>query len=204
MIGYLISIAAGYLLGSSNLSYYISRAKNVDLRSHGTGNLGASNATALLGWGAGAAVAIHDAGKALIAVILAGLLFPHLPCSGAAAGAASVIGHIFPFYLRFRGGKGFASYIGMTLGLNWKLGLAVLVLLVVVTLVTNYISLGTFTIITLVPIAHGFLSGSVPAALILLSASLVIAFKHRENITRLRNGTEIGVRSAARGDHRVT
>lgn len=202
-MGYLIAVAAGYLLGSSNLTYYISKAKNVDVRGKGTGNLGASNATILLGWWAGVAVAIHDAGKSLLAVLLARLVFPDLEYVGVAAGVASVLGHIFPFYLKFKGGKGFASFVGMTLALNWKLALAMLVLLVLITLVTDYLVLGTFSTIIIVPIAHGIMTASIPAASILLIATAVILYKHRENITRLRNGTEIGLHSAANGEHRV-
>ena len=74
-MGYLIVIVISYLLGCSNMAYYIARAKNVDLRSGGSGNAGASNATILLGWRAGVAVGLHDIGKAYLAVILAKLKY---------------------------------------------------------------------------------------------------------------------------------
>jgi len=200
---YLIAAVLGYLLGSSNMAYYIAKAKKADLTSAGSGNLGASNATILLGWKAGIAVGIHDIGKAALAVIAAQLLFPWVEHIGSVAGVACVLGHIFPFWLKFKGGKGFASYIGMTLALNWKLALCVLLAVVLVTLITDYIVCGTFTTIVAVPVYMGIAAHSVLPALILLVATAVIFYKHRENIPRMLNGTEIGLRSAIRGDNKL-
>ena len=201
-MGYVLAVLMGYLLGSSNLAYFISRRRKMDLTAGGSGNLGASNAVVLMGWKAGVAVAVHDAGKALLAVILARVLFPELLHVGAMAGVASVLGHIFPFYLKFRGGKGFASYVGMTIGLNWKLALIVLAVVVLVTVITDYIVVGTTTTIVAVPVSLGILHHSLMLPLILLIATAVILVKHRENYPRIWNGTEIGLRSAIRGDHR--
>lgn len=200
---YIVVILIGYLLGCSNLTYYIARAKGLNVRDKGTGNLGASNATILIGWGAGVAVAIHDIGKSVLAVLLVRQFFPDAPYLGAIAGVCSVLGHIFPFYLGFKGGKGFASYFGMTLALNWKYALILACLIIIITLITDYLVLGTFTTISLSPIVLGILSHSLILPLILLVGSAVILYKHRENITRLHNGTEIGLRSAAKGEHRV-
>lgn len=201
-MGYIIAAVMAYLLGCSNMAFYISKLKKVDLQDKGSRNLGASNATALMGWAAGVLVAVHDIGKAALAVLLAKLLFPELAHVGAVAGVASVLGHIFPFYLKFKGGKGFASFIGMTLGLNWKLALVVGVLIVVVTLITDYIVAGTVTTIVLVPIWEGIAAQSLVLALILCIATAVILYKHRENFVRILKGTEIGLRSVAKGEHR--
>ena len=203
-MGYVLMILIGYLLGSSNLAYFLSRLQKTDLTAGGSGNLGASNTVLLMGWKAGVAVAIHDAGKALLAVFLARLLFPALPHVGAVAGVASVLGHIFPFYLRFRGGKGFASYIGMTIALNWKLALIILAAVVLVTLITDYIVVGTTVTILAVPVSLGILTQSVALPLILLIATAVIIYKHRANYVRIWKRQEIGLTSAIRGDHRVT
>lgn len=200
---YLIALILGYALGSSNMAYYIAKAKKADLTAAGSGNLGASNATILLGWKAGVAVAVHDAGKALLAVLISQLLFPGVEHIGAVAGVASVLGHIFPFWLKFKGGKGTASFVGMTIALNWKLAICVLIALVVVTLITDYIVCGTFTTIVAVPVYVGIAARSVLPALILLVATAVIFYKHRENIPRMLNGTEIGLRSAIRGDNKL-
>lgn len=199
---YLIVIMLGYFLGSSHMAYYIAKWKHADLRSGGSRNLGASNVTVLLGWWAGLLTALHDVGKSLLAVLLAKALFPGLEHAGVAAGVASVLGHIFPFYLGFRGGKGFASYFGMTLALNWKLALILLVAIVLVTLITDYIVCGTVTTIVTVPIYLGITTGWIPA-LILCIATAVIFYKHRENFPRMLNGTELGLRSAIRGDNRI-
>lgn len=200
---YVIVILLSYILGSSNMAKYLAAIKKVDLTAGGSGNLGASNAVILMGWGAGVLTALHDIGKSALAVILARLVFPDAPYIGAAAGVAAVLGHIFPFWMKFKGGKGFASYLGMTLALNWKFAIAVLLLVVAVTLITDYIVAATTTTIVLVPIGLGLLTQSWILPLILLIASLVIAWKHRENYVRIYNGTEIGFRKAGRGDYRV-
>lgn len=201
-VGYFLVIIGAYLLGCSNMAYYIARMKKVDARAGGSGNLGASNAVVLLGWKAGVLTAVHDIGKASLAVLLAKWLFPELERAGAAAGVACVLGHIFPFYLKFRGGKGFASYFGMTLALNWKLALLVGIAIVVVTIVTDYIVCGTLTTIVTVPLYMGFTKGWA-MALILGIATAVILYKHRENFPRMLNGTELGLRSAIKGENRI-
>lgn len=200
---YILVALLAYVLGSSNMAKYLAMVRKVDLTAGGSGNLGASNAVILMGWGAGVLTAVHDIGKSALAVILARLVFPDLPHIGAVAGVASVLGHIYPFWMKFRGGKGFASYLGMTIALNWKFAIVVLLLVVAVTLITDYIVAATTTTIVVVPAYMGFASGSVVLPLILLVASAVIAWKHRENYVRMYKGTEIGFRSAGRGDHRV-
>lgn len=202
-MGYVIVLLGAYLIGSSNLAYFISKLKKVDLKADGSGNLGASNATILLGWWSGILVGAHDIGKAALSVILAEVIFPELPYIGTVAGVASVLGHIFPFYLKFKGGKGFASYLGMTLALNWKLALIVMAVVVIVTVITDYIVIGTLTTIITVPVAVGILTHSLIAALILLVATAVIFIKHWENFIRIRNRTEVGLKNAIRGDKRV-
>ena len=201
-MGYLIVMAAGYLLGSSNMAYWLSRWKQVDIRSKGTGNLGASNATVLLGWGAGVIVAVHDIGKAFLAVLLAKWAFPGLDCAGGAAGVACVLGHIYPFYLNFKGGKGLASFLGMLIGLDWRVALVAAILLVVITLVTDYIALGTLTVAVVGPVGL-WLVGQPWTAAILLVATVVMFGKHMDNIQRIRNKTEIGLLSTVKGENRV-
>ena len=201
-MGYILSVVMGYLLGCSNLAYYISRAAKKDIRQSGSGNLGASNATILLGWKAGVAVAVHDAGKALLAVILANVFFYNLEHVGAVAGVAAVLGHIFPFYLKFKGGKGTASFIGMTLALNWKLALAVLAVMVLATILTDYLVIGTFSAIAAVPAYMGVFVQNLQLMAIICIASCAIFWKHRENIGRMIRKEEIGLRSTLRGDKR--
>lgn len=202
-MAYFIVILIGYLLGSSSMSYYISKLKKIEIRDKGSKNLGASNTMMVLGWKYGLLVGIHDIGKSILAVVLAKHFFPDLELVGFLAGVASVLGHIYPFYLKFKGGKGFASYFGMTLALNWKLALIIALAVVLVTLITDYIVVGTTLTITTVPIFYGIVTRGFVVPLILLIATLVIAYKHRMNYVRIYKGTEIGLRSANRGDHRA-
>ena len=201
-MGYFLAAILGYLLGCSNLAYYLSRAFKRDIRKDGSGNLGASNATILFGWKAGASVAVHDIGKAVLAVILAKGLFPNLEYAGAAAGVAAVLGHIFPFYLKFKGGKGTASFLGLTLALNWRLALAVILILVLATIITDYIVIGTFSAIVTVPVYMGFFARNLILMAIVCVASFAIFWKHLENIGRMIRREEIGLRSTMRGDKR--
>ena len=202
-MGYILVIVTAYLLGCSNMALYMSKIKKVDARAGGSGNLGASNATALMGWRVGILVGVHDVGKSALAVLLARFFFPELAYIGAVAGVSSVLGHIFPFYLKVRGGKGFASYFGMTLALNWKLALVIGILIVLVTVITDYIVAGTTLTILSVPVYMGWAEHSILLALILCIATAVIIYKHRMNYVRMYNGTEIGLRSVAKGQHRV-
>lgn len=202
-MAYLLTALLSYLIGTSNMAFFVSKLKKVNLRSGGSGNLGASNAVAMMGWEFGVLVGIHDIAKSAICVLAAGWLLPELPYIGAVAGVCSVLGHIFPFYLHFHGGKGFASYIGMTFALNWKLGIVIGIAVILVTLITDYIVCGTTLTIVSVPVWMGISNHSLILAGILLIATVVIAFCHRENYVRIYKGTEIGLRSASKGDHRV-
>ena len=202
-MGYVFSVILGYLLGCSHMAFYISKGKKLDVRSAGSGNLGASNVTVLFGWKAGALTAVHDILKAALAVWLAQLLFPGLPHVGAAAGVAAVLGHVFPFYLNFKGGKGLASYFGMTLVLNWKLALIVVAVILLATVITDYISVGALSTIVVVPLYMGLTTHSLLLVGILCVGTAVMFYKHWENILRIARKEEIGLRSTIRGDKRV-
>ena len=202
-MSYLIAAVMGYILGTSSMALYLSKLQKVNLRAGGSGNLGASNTVQLMGWKAGILVALHDIGKSVLAVLLAQQMFPDTAYIGAVAGVCSVLGHIFPFYLKFKGGKGFASYFGMTVALNWKLGLVLFVVAVAVTFLTDYIVVGTVATTLSAPIYLGWAQRDWILPCILLIASVVIWIKHRENFVRMYHGTEIGLMSAFKGEHRV-
>ena len=198
---YLSVVLLGYLLGCSNLAWFLAKAKGVDIRGKGSGNPGASNAMILMGWKAGILVGLHDIGKAALAVFLAKSLFPSLPLAGEVAGAACVLGHLFPFYLGFRGGKGFASYLGMTAMLNWRFALVIGLAIIVLVLITDYMVVGTMTTVVSFPV-YTLLTRHASAAALLALGSAFIIWKHRENFRRILDGTEIGLRKAHRGDLR--
>ena len=200
---YLLAVMLGYLLGCSSMAYYIGLAKKKDIRTAGSGNLGASNATVLFGWGAGVLVALHDIGKAVLAVLAAKWLFPEAACADAAAGVACVLGHIFPFYLKFKGGKGLASYFGMTLALNWRLALIIVAVVVLATVITDYIAVGALSTIVVVPVYEYFHTQNLLLVGILCIATAVMFVKHWENILRIAKHEEIGLRSTAKGETRI-
>ena len=199
---YLLTILGAYLLGCSNMALYVSRARGVDLRSGGSGNLGAANTMTLMGWKYAVLVGAHDIGKAVLAVVLARRLFPGAEYVGFVAGVSCVLGHMYPFYLRFRGGKGFASYLGMILALNWRFALIVMAGVLLLTLITDYIVVGTVFSVVSYPVYTAIRSGWLPMG-ILCVATLAILYKHRQNYVRIWNGTEIGLLRASRGKYRV-
>ena len=184
------------------MAYYVSRWKKVNLSTNGSGNLGASNTTILLGWRMGILVALHDIFKGAAAVLLAKWLLPDLTYAPVAAGCACVMGHLYPFYLKGKGGKGFASYMGMLLALDWRLGLALIGVSLLVTFLSDYIVVGTLTTVVVGPVWIGFTQSWV-SAVIMLAVTAVIFYKHRENLHRILRGSEVGLRSTLKGEHRL-
>ncbi len=193
---YSLTFLCAYIIGSSNMAYYISKIKKVDVKNSGTKNLGASNATMIFGWYAGVLSAVHDIGKAVLAVVLANLVFPNVAHIGAVAGVACVLGHIYPFYLKFNGGKGFASFIGMVLALNFKAGAIIVIAAVIIALLINYMVGATTTVIVASPIVLAILSHSLVFGIIIAVASVVIAYKHKDNYVRIFKGEEFRLRKA--------
>ena len=186
---YLLAAALGYLLGSSNMAFYLSKIKNVDLKKGGTGNLGTSNALIQLGWKAGALTFMHDLGKAVVAVLLARLLFPTTPFADYVAGFASVFGHCFPFYMHFKGGKGFAPYGGAVLTLNPEYGFLMLAIVIVIIFICNYVVVGNYATIISYPV-YLLLRKSWQPAILAFEVGILIFVKHWSNVKKIQNGTE--------------
>ena len=164
----------------------------------GSGNAGASNVTSELGWKYGILTGLADVFKAFIPAQLVLYIFPgvfHQQTIMALAGTGAVLGHIYPFFLDFRGGKGVACYIGMLLAINWQIGLAVIIGLILITIITDYISVGSICLYIIIPV----LTYTSDANLIVIRCALVLLFvgmiKHWVNIQRIMNGTETGLRS---------
>jgi glycerol-3-phosphate acyltransferase PlsY len=191
------AIVAAYLLGSIPFALILARRwGGSDLRLVGSGNLGAANVMRASGVAAGVLVAALDVAKGAAGVWLAERLSsgPALP---AAAGFAAIIGHIYPVWLRFRGGKGVATACGVFAVLTpLALPPAIAVFAAVVWL-TKYVSLGSvLATLALPPIAYA-LGSSAPAVVAALASATIIVFRHRSNVARLRTGTErrIGARA---------
>ena len=197
-----IAIAIGYLLGSIPFGVLLTRMAGAgDLRTIGSGNIGATNVLRTGRKGLAAATLLLDAGKGAAAVLLARALWPGEGVTGplvlVAAGAAFV-GHLYPVWLRFRGGKGVATYLGLALALHWPCGLAFAVVWIGALLATRYSSVGGMAAAIVTP-AVAAISGQFVMALLFLGMTVLVMWKHRANIERLLAGTEPRV---GRGDRR--
>ena len=194
---YIISFLIGYLLGCLNLAYVVGKAKGIDMQKSGSKNLGASNATLHLGKKVGALVAFHDIFKTIIAISIVKLMFPSELMLVYITGVASVIGHIFPFWLHFKAGKGFACYIGLILSTTrFEYIISMLSFCIVLMLVTDYVVSATFTNILGLPIYTYISTQNVIYMSIVLIASIVIFIKHIENIKRIVNKEEHHIKQA--------
>jgi glycerol-3-phosphate acyltransferase PlsY len=178
------------------MAYYLGKIKKVDLRSGGSGNLGDSNAVIMLGKKAGILTFIHDVGKTILASWVATILFPNLALANIIAATASVYGHCFPFYLKFKGGKGFASFMGLLLAVDWRLFLISFIVAVIITVITDYIVFGTMSITILTPIIVSIINKNIFAGIIMFLATALIIWKHRENFVKIKNRKEIGFKEA--------
>lgn len=178
----MISVVIGYFLGCLSPAAFLGRMRNVDLRSEGTGNLGATNTTIVLGKKAGAFVMIFDIAKAYLAAKIAQRLFPKQYYAGLLAGCAAVFGHVFPCHMKFKGGKGLASFAGMVLAFDPIVFLGLLVIGLVVMFIVNFGVALPLTGALLFPVAAGLRSGDVGVfAISAVAAALIIAV-HWANI----------------------
>lgn len=194
MNAYLITAAVSYLLGSIPFGYLLVRVfRGEDVRASGSGNIGATN-VARRSKTLGIATLLLDAGKGLAAVLLAKSLFagPHQQLLLTAAAFFAVLGHLFPVWLKFRGGKGVATSFGSFVLIAPKSILCVVGILVVVVAVFRYVSLGSVIAATLFPVIVWGLHEYVEAKqlLVMAAASLLIIWKHRQNLGRIVAGTE--------------
>ena len=190
----IISIAVGYITGCINLSYLIGKMKGFDIREHGSGNAGASNVVITMGKRAGAFVALFDIFKAYFAIKITTFAFEDIFLVGAITGVAVILGHIFPFYMGFKGGKGFASLGGSILALDYRLFFILLILTIFIVFVSNYICFGPTSISIIFPIVYGYMNrdiGGWYAMRVFFIASAAICYRHRENFKRIREGNEL-------------
>lgn len=198
---YILGALIAYLIGSISPSLIISKIKNKDIRSFGSQNLGASNTAILLGWKLGVLVGFLDIQKGVIPVLIAGILLPDYTYLPFVVATAAVLGHIFPFYLKFKGGKGFATFLGVSLALDWKFFLGMVVVIILVTLILDYIAIATLTACVSLPVYIGIMNQNIIPALIIGIASIVIICKHLVNIKRIVKREEIGLRAMLSKKH---
>ena len=190
---WLLSIALAYLLGSIPFGYLLVRFfRKEDIRSMGSGNIGATNVARSGAKGLGIATLLLDLGKAFLAVRIAQWLAPGNYDVAVAAAVAAILGHVFPVWLRFRGGKGVASALGVFLALTWPSALSILAVFIIVFLLTRYVSLASIIGAASFPLfGFHFVPLRTPIVIFgFLFIPILVIVKHHQNIRRLLDGTE--------------
>jgi len=205
-----VTALLAYLIGSINSSVILSKALyNKDIREEGSGNAGTTNMLRTHGKGIAAVTLIFDILKGIIGVILANLiagcirgetsqfaLTYIIPSFRYIGGLFAIIGHNYPVFFAFRGGKGVATSLGVIMFLNWKVGLIVLILALAIMITTRYVSLGSVMagiIYVAVDLSYMLFSGNgffLPELIFTVLIAALVIFRHKENIERLKNGTE--------------
>jgi glycerol-3-phosphate acyltransferase PlsY len=184
---WMLALLLGYALGSIPFGLILTRLMGAgDLRSIGSGNIGATNVLRTGRKGLAAATLLLDLGKGLTAVLIAWHWLPDAP---AFAALGAVLGHCFPVWLRFKGGKGVATLMGVSLGLAWPVGLAYALTWVAMLAVTRISSLAGMTAAVVAPVV-ALATGHVAFVPALAALAVLVLFLHRANLSRLRAGTE--------------
>lgn len=192
-------IMAAYLIGSVPSSVWIGKKfYNVDVREHGSGNAGFTNTVRVLGWKAGLPVFLIDILKGYLAVSLARITQAYFPGTEPFVnfqlllGAAAVVGHIFPIYVGFKGGKGVATLLGLLLAIQPQITLICLGIFVLVFLTTRYVSLSSMIAGISFPVLNMFIFPTTISSLLVFSmiVSILLLLTHQKNIERLLNKEE--------------
>jgi acyl phosphate:glycerol-3-phosphate acyltransferase len=199
---YIFVVVVSYFLGSIPAGFLAGKARGIDVRCQGSGNIGATNVFRVLGRTAGIVVLAADAFKGFAAARWTpGLALHFFPVTGPgreglveglalAAGAASILGHNFPCWLRFKGGKGIATSGGVVLAWAPAACLTALGLWLVVLVLTRYVSLASLAAALILPFAVWYWNGSGTMTAVMGALSLLAIYKHKENVRRLFKGTE--------------
>lgn len=203
VIAAVITVIAAYLIGSINTSIIISKIKRNDIRTHGSGNAGATNTLRVMGKAAAAGVVIGDVLKAFLAAILASLVagwfnigYPENLILKYLALASVVIGHNFPLYFGFRGGKGIVTSVAVMFVIDWRIASIVLGVGIIAIVLTRYVSLGSIMGCLLFPLVcyvrYMDSAWSYEKSVIILALFLGILgiLRHKNNIKKLMSGTE--------------
>lgn len=199
-----MAVLIGYFLGCFSTGYVVGKLRGVDIRSHGSGNTGATNTLRTLGWKAAAATFFGDCAKTILAIVLANMLFRSsgvdIKLVELYAGFGAVLGHNFPFYFKFKGGKGIACTAGLVLALFPAAVPVCLTVFVLCIVLSKYVSLGSIMMAIVLVIQiflfnfYGVLGVSESAIaefdILVLVLGLLAVFQHRTNIVRLFKGTE--------------
>ena len=190
LAGPLGALLIGYLLGSIPFGVVLTRLTGAgDLRSIGSGNIGATNVLRTGRKGLAALTLLLDAAKGAAAILLVRLLFPDQPQLDPLAAFGALIGHLYPVWLRLRGGKGVATFLGILAALHWQLALAAAAIWLLTLALARYSSLSGIMMALSAPVLAASV-GRFDLALLLLGFALLIVWKHRSNLERLMSGSE--------------
>lgn len=192
-MNYILLIVIGYLAGMINPATIIAKMKNTDIRQVGSKNPGASNVTMTFGWKYGIITGLIDIFKALIPVAIFNLL-GYTDFELIILGTAAIAGHVYPVYMKFQGGKGTASFIGVMFGLHPLLGLITGLILVITTIITDFIALGTI-LMMLVWLAISFFYYGTPFFYIAMLVPIMSIYKHYPNVIKILKKEESGLRA---------
>lgn len=201
----LICLLIGYVCGLFQTSFILGKIYKTDIRKHGSGNAGTTNALRTFGKKAGAITLLGDCLKTIVAICIVRFIFKNtfaeiLPLLSIYAAFGTVLGHNFPFYMGFRGGKGFAASVGFAIAFDWRLFVLGLILFFVILFATHYVSLGSMTVYAVALVymivmgqcgAYGMAQKNLTELyLVMAFMTALLFFRHRKNIERLLKGTE--------------
>ena len=195
------AVLAGYCFGCLDMAWILAFLKGRDIKHMGNGNPGAGNALMTMGIGAGALTAAWDIGKACLAYAVTWQALQGSRDMCLLSAACAVLGHCFPFWMDFRGGKGFAPFLGFMLCGDWQAALLPIAVGLVMCLAFDRIAAMTFTCAALWPFLLAASMG-LPYGLFYAPWSVLLAWNHWDNIRKILDGTEPGVRDAFRGRRR--
>ena len=187
----LTCIVIGYFLGSISPSFVIGRVKGYDPRREGSGNAGASNTVIMAGKLPGLAVALLDILKAAASWWLCQWLFPALHLAGILGGVAALLGHLFPVWLHFHGGRGLACLGGLCLAYDPKTLLLMLGIALLIGIITNYVCIVTVSMSVIIPLYYGLVTAFWLGAAVLAVPIIPIFCKHLVNFRRIKSGEEL-------------
>jgi glycerol-3-phosphate acyltransferase PlsY len=194
-----LCLLLGYALGSIPFGLLLTRAAGLgDVRAIGSGNIGATNVLRTGRKGLAAATLLLDAGKGAAAVLLAAWLWPDQPQFPGIAAIGAFLGHLYPVWLRFRGGKGVATFMGLVAALHWPCAVAVVLVWLAVFALLRYSSAAGMAAAIVAPVS-AVIMGRFDLALLFLGFAILVLWKHRANIGRLAAGTEPRVGARADG-----
>ena len=189
ILKYVIVIVLGYLMGSVSMSIILSKLKlGGDVRGKGSGNAGATNMARVYGWKAGGITLAADMLKSIIPMLVGMFLLGDRGiCAG---GIAAMLGHCFPVFYNFKGGKGVSVLAAIACMIDWRVVVIPLAMFIIVALLTKKVSAGSLTAAVGVIITSIVFSVGIPKIILAVFGSLMVIIQHRSNIKRLINGTE--------------